>query len=162
MLQEFTDTQIDFTETEEDSVHNDESMDESSAPVVKLVHLMMARRCSCEPRTFTSNRLKTEFESGTASTGFLVERDSPPRRLLGAILSRIKILPEWTSPKDDAPKTDESRSPSARKNSTFASASSRPTMASLASCDFWTKTTSRWALDSSDWGARLQALHQSH
>ena len=42
MLQEFTDTAIDFTETEEDTHKDDESVDESSAPIVRLVHLMIS------------------------------------------------------------------------------------------------------------------------
>jgi type IV pilus assembly protein PilB len=38
MLQEFTDTAIDFTETAEDGAwRRDEAVDESSAPVVRLV-----------------------------------------------------------------------------------------------------------------------------
>src|SRR5439155_7755806 len=41
MLQEFTDTAIDFTETAEESVSPDESIDESSAPIVRLVHLII-------------------------------------------------------------------------------------------------------------------------
>ena len=38
MLQEFTDTAIDFTETEEDADSGGESVDESSPPVVRLVN----------------------------------------------------------------------------------------------------------------------------
>ena len=41
MLQEFTDTAIDFTETEDSSMGEDDSVDENSAPVVKLVHMMI-------------------------------------------------------------------------------------------------------------------------
>ncbi len=35
MLQEFTDTQIDFTETETDKLTKDDQMDDDSAPVVR-------------------------------------------------------------------------------------------------------------------------------
>ena len=42
MLQEFTDTAIDFTETEDEAVSDDDVVDESSAPVVRLVHLMIS------------------------------------------------------------------------------------------------------------------------
>ncbi|MCE2810995.1 MAG: type II/IV secretion system protein, partial [Planctomycetaceae bacterium] len=40
MLQEFTDTQIDFTTTEEDGMADGDGEGDDSAPVVKLVHLM--------------------------------------------------------------------------------------------------------------------------
>ncbi len=42
MLQEFTDTAIDFTETEDETIGDDDVIDENSAPVVRLVHLMIA------------------------------------------------------------------------------------------------------------------------
>ena len=41
MLQEFTDTAIDFTETEESDVSSSEIVDETSAPVVRMVQLMI-------------------------------------------------------------------------------------------------------------------------
>jgi type IV pilus assembly protein PilB len=41
MLQEFTDTAIDFTETEEEVTKNDEVVDENSAPIVRIVQLMI-------------------------------------------------------------------------------------------------------------------------
>ena len=41
MLQEFTDTAIDFTETAQETVSDDESVDESSAPIVRLVQLII-------------------------------------------------------------------------------------------------------------------------
>jgi type IV pilus assembly protein PilB len=42
MLQEFTDTAIDFTETEDDAGgDDDETVDETSAPIVRLVQLMI-------------------------------------------------------------------------------------------------------------------------
>ena len=43
MLQEFTDTAIDFTETEETTTAAaDEAVDETSAPIVRLVHLIIS------------------------------------------------------------------------------------------------------------------------
>jgi len=41
ILQEFTDTAIDFTETEDESTSSAETTDESSAPIVRLVNLMI-------------------------------------------------------------------------------------------------------------------------
>ncbi|MFN9942080.1 MAG: type II/IV secretion system protein, partial [bacterium] len=42
MLQEFTDTQIDFTETEQDKIAQEEQAEDDSAPVVRLVHYMIS------------------------------------------------------------------------------------------------------------------------
>jgi type IV pilus assembly protein PilB len=92
MLQEFTDTAIDFTATEEDAGTSTEEIDESSAPIVRLVHLVIteavqARASDIHIEPF-ENRIRVRYRID----GVLVERDNPPRRLLGAILSRIKIL----------------------------------------------------------------------
>ncbi len=92
MLQEFTDTQIDFTETEEDKTHADENSDENSAPVVKLVHLMIAEAVQLRASDIHVEPFEDRVRIRYRIDGVLVERDSPPRRLLGAILSRIKIL----------------------------------------------------------------------
>jgi type IV pilus assembly protein PilB len=79
MLQEFTDTAIDFTETEQETTGGaDEVIDESSAPIVRLVQLIISEAVQL--------RIRYRID------GVLIERDSPPRRLLGALLSRIKIL----------------------------------------------------------------------
>ena len=49
MLQEFTDTAIDFTETEDESFSEEEAVDENSAPVVRLVKLMIQQiHCSAD------------------------------------------------------------------------------------------------------------------
>ena len=47
MLMEFHDTAIDFTETEDDSGDTGEGVDEMSAPVVKLVQLMINEAVYC-------------------------------------------------------------------------------------------------------------------
>ena len=41
ILQEFTDTAIDFTETVDEDINDSEMIDESSAPIVRLVNLMI-------------------------------------------------------------------------------------------------------------------------
>ncbi len=92
MLQEFTDTQIDFTETEEDKAHADENADEASAPVVRLVHLMISEAVQLRASDIHVEPFEDRVRIRYRIDGVLVERDSPPRRLLGAILSRIKIL----------------------------------------------------------------------
>ncbi|MBM3966622.1 MAG: type II/IV secretion system protein, partial [Planctomycetes bacterium] len=92
MLQEFTDTQIDFTETEEDKMGSDEGGDDESAPVVKLVHLMIQEAVQLRASDIHVEPFEDRVRIRYRIDGVLVERDSPPRRLLGAILSRIKIL----------------------------------------------------------------------
>ncbi len=92
MLQEFTDTQIDFTETEEDHATSDEGMDADSAPVVKLVHLMIQEAVQLRASDIHVEPFEDRVRIRYRIDGVLVERDSPPRRLLGAIMSRIKIL----------------------------------------------------------------------
>jgi type IV pilus assembly protein PilB len=90
MLSEFTDTQIDFTETE--ATGNQAGGDESDSPVVKLVNLIIqeaikARASDIHIEPF-SDRVRVRYRID----GVLVERDSPPRRLLAPLTSRIKIM----------------------------------------------------------------------
>ncbi|GIW91137.1 MAG: type IV fimbrial assembly protein PilB [Pirellulaceae bacterium] len=92
MLQEFTDTAIDFTETEQDSVKEAEVIDENSAPIVKLVHLMISEAVQLRASDIHIEPFEDRIRIRYRIDGVLVERDNPPRRLLGAILSRIKIL----------------------------------------------------------------------
>ena len=93
ILQEFTDTQIDFTETSEDgSASDNELVDENSAPVVRLVGLMIQEAVQLRASDIHVEPFEDRVRIRYRIDGILVERDSPPRRLLGAILSRIKIL----------------------------------------------------------------------
>ena len=93
ILQEFTDTQIDFTETSEDgSAGDSELVDENSAPVVRLVGLMIQEAVQLRASDIHVEPFEDRVRIRYRIDGILVERDSPPRRLLGAILSRIKIL----------------------------------------------------------------------
>ena len=93
LTQEFTDTQIDFTETtveQEAALKQDE--DESSAPVVKLVNLIITEAVTLKASDIHIEPFENEIRVRYRIDGRLVVRDSAPRRLLGAILSRIKIL----------------------------------------------------------------------
>jgi type IV pilus assembly protein PilB len=90
MLSEFTDTQIDFTETEATSAAA--SVEESDSPVVKLVNLLIqeavkARASDIHIEPF-GDRIRVRYRID----GVLVERDSPPRRLQAPLSSRIKIM----------------------------------------------------------------------
>ncbi len=93
ILQEFTDTQIDFTETaDEGGGDSDEGVDESSAPVVRLVGMMIQEAVQLRASDIHVEPFEDRVRIRYRIDGVCVERDSPPRRLLGAILSRIKIL----------------------------------------------------------------------
>jgi type IV pilus assembly protein PilB len=92
MLQEFTDTAIDFTETEQESHSNDEVVDEASAPIVRLTHLLISEAVQLRASDIHVEPFEDRIRIRYRIDGVLVERDSPPRRLLAALLSRIKIL----------------------------------------------------------------------
>ncbi|MCA9209960.1 MAG: Flp pilus assembly complex ATPase component TadA, partial [Planctomycetales bacterium] len=93
MCSEFTDTAIDFTETEEGSgVGDTDAVDETSAPVVRLVQLMIQEAVQLRASDIHVEPFEDRVRIRYRIDGVLVERDSPPRRLLSAILSRIKII----------------------------------------------------------------------
>ena len=91
MLQEFTDTAIDFTETTED-ITGGEAVDENSAPVVRLVHLLIQEAVQLRASDIHIEPFEERIRIRYRIDGVLIERDSPPRRLLAAITSRVKIL----------------------------------------------------------------------
>lgn len=90
MLQEFTDTQIDFTEVE--STGALAAMDDSDAPVVRLVNLIIQEAVSLRASDIHIEPFSDRIRIRYRIDGVLVERDSPPRRLLASLVSRIKIL----------------------------------------------------------------------
>jgi type IV pilus assembly protein PilB len=89
MLAEFTDTAIDFTETEA-SVGI--GMEDSDAPVVKLCNLIIQEAVSLRASDIHIEPFADRVRVRYRIDGVLVERDSPPRRLLAPMLSRIKIM----------------------------------------------------------------------
>jgi type IV pilus assembly protein PilB len=91
MLQEFTDTAIDFTETEA-GAGLAAAGDESDAPVVKLVNLVISEAIGLRASDVHIEPFPDRVRIRYRIDGVLVERDSPPRRLLASLLSRIKIM----------------------------------------------------------------------
>ncbi len=91
MLSEFTDTQIDFTETEA-TANNMASADESEAPVVKLVNLIISEAISLRASDIHIEPFADRVRVRYRIDGVLVERDSPPRRLHAPMVSRMKIM----------------------------------------------------------------------
>jgi type IV pilus assembly protein PilB len=90
MLAEFTDTAIDFTETEATS--GGAGMEDSEAPVIKLVNLIIQEAVSLRSSDIHIEPFADRVRIRYRIDGVLVERDSPPRRLLAPMLSRIKIM----------------------------------------------------------------------
>ena len=93
ILQEFTDTKIDFTETvDEDASDGDDASDENSAPIVRLVQLMINEAVQLRASDIHVEPFEDRVRIRYRIDGVLTERDILPKRQLGAILSRIKIL----------------------------------------------------------------------
>src|SRR5262245_45689031 len=90
MLVEFTDTAIDFTQTEASKAAADD--DYSDAPVVKLCNLIIqeavAQRASDIHIEPFGDRVRVRYRID----GVLVERDQVPRRLFASMTSRFKIM----------------------------------------------------------------------
>ncbi len=93
ILQEFTDTAIDFTETEaDDMAGEEEESDETSAPIVRLVKLMITEAVQLRASDIHVEPFEDRVRIRYRIDGVLHERDVLPRRQLGAVISRIKIL----------------------------------------------------------------------
>jgi type IV pilus assembly protein PilB len=90
MLAEFTDTAIDFTETEQTQAAG--ATDEGDAPVIRLVNLIIQEAVSLRASDIHIEPFPDRVRIRYRIDGVLVERDSPPRRLLAPLLSRIKIM----------------------------------------------------------------------
>jgi type IV pilus assembly protein PilB len=94
MLQEFTDTAIDFAEDggtgKAGSASN--TMEEGDAPVIRLVHLIIQEAVNMRASDIHIEPFADRVRIRYRIDGVCMERDSPPRRLLGSIVSRIKIM----------------------------------------------------------------------
>jgi type IV pilus assembly protein PilB len=90
MLQEFTDTAIDFSEASAASALA--MADESDSPVVRLCNLIIQEAISLRASDIHIEPFEDRIRVRYRIDGVLVERDSPPRRLLAPIISRLKIM----------------------------------------------------------------------
>ena len=126
MLQEFTDTAIDFTETDADSEQAEEDVDDSSAPVIRLVNLMIQEAVQLRASDIHVEPFEDRVRIRYRIDGVCVERENAPRRMLSAIIARIKILSKIDISENEDRLTAGSRLPSGTNNLTFESASFRP------------------------------------
>jgi type IV pilus assembly protein PilB len=91
LLSEFTDTAIDFTETESTrNAQQDEG--DNAAPVVRLCNLVIQEAVKLRASDIHIEPFADRVRVRYRIDGILQERDSPPRRLLAPILSRLKIM----------------------------------------------------------------------
>ena len=142
MLAEFTETQIDFTATEMATAETPE--EDESAPVIKLVNLIISEAIKMRASDIHIEPFEDRVRIRYRVDGALIERDSPPRRLLGALVSRVKIMgnidiAEKRRPQDGRIKT---RATSRKARSTFAVISSRSSTSNPASSRSWVQSSS--------------------
>jgi len=90
MLVEFTDTAIEFTQTE--SVASLANADDSDAPVVKLCNLIIQEAVTLRASDIHIEPFSDRVRIRYRIDGVLIERDAAPRRLLAPLLSRMKIM----------------------------------------------------------------------
>ena len=90
MLAEFTETSIEFTEVESSTAAVEE--EEESSPIIKLVNLMIAEAVNMRASDIHIEPFEDRIRIRYRIDGVLVEREAPPRRLLGSLVSRIKIM----------------------------------------------------------------------
>lgn len=93
MIAEFTETAIDFTQTEiNTTVKNSGKEDDDGAPIIRLVNLIIAEALNMRASDIHIEPFEDRIRIRYRIDGKLVERDSPPKRLLSAMISRIKIM----------------------------------------------------------------------
>src|SRR6476661_10843581 len=90
MLVEFTDTAIEFTQTE--SLSSLAAADDSDAPVVRLCNLIIQEAVNLRASDIHIEPFADRVRVRYRIDGILVERDAAPRRLLAPFLSRLKIM----------------------------------------------------------------------
>lgn len=89
MLQEFTSTSLDFVEANAD---DDGDANSDDAPVIKLVHLIIREAVSNHASDIHIEPMIDRVRVRYRIDGQCVEMRSPPKRLQGAILARLKIM----------------------------------------------------------------------
>lgn len=90
MLQEFTETAIDFTETE--LAKTGGIAEDENAPIIKLCNLIISEAVNMRASDIHIEPFEDRVRIRYRIDGELMERDSPPKRLQGALVSRLKIM----------------------------------------------------------------------
>jgi len=95
MLAEFTETQIDFTKTELQEAETAAQMmgvEDSNSPIIRLVNLIISEALNMRASDIHIEPFEDRIRIRYRIDGKLIERDSPPKRLLSSMLSRLKIM----------------------------------------------------------------------
>src|SRR3954447_19382685 len=96
MIAEFTDTAIDYADEALSSSGKGGSAsnmpEEGDAPVIKLVQLIIQEAVNMRASDIHIEPFAERVRIRYRIDGVCMERDSPPRRLLGPIVSRLKIM----------------------------------------------------------------------
>jgi type IV pilus assembly protein PilB len=94
MMQEVSESAIDFTDASVSfsDIAANETVDESSAPIIRLVQMIITEAVTSRASDIHVEPFEDRVRIRYRIDGVLTERDSIPKRLLGAVLSRIKIL----------------------------------------------------------------------
>ncbi len=90
MITEFTETQIDFTQLDAATASAPE--EDETAPVVKLVNMIITEAVKMRASDIHIEPFEDRVRIRYRVDGSLIVRDNAPRRLLGPIISRIKIM----------------------------------------------------------------------
>jgi type IV pilus assembly protein PilB len=90
MLQEITDSNIE--EITPQNTENDANAGDQDAPIIKLVHLMIANAYRSRASDIHIEPLEKRLRIRFRIDGELHEVDNPPKRLQAAIISRLKIM----------------------------------------------------------------------
>ena len=88
MLQEFTDSDIQF----EDRGDGEADQHAESAPIIRLVQLIITEAVRMRASDIHIEPLSSKLRVRYRVDGVCVERDPPPKRLQGAMTTRVKLL----------------------------------------------------------------------
>lgn len=88
LLVQMTDTDVDVTQI----VEGDGESGDVDAPVIKLVNLIIVEACNRRASDIHLEPMEKHFRVRFRVDGALQEMESPPKRLQGAILQRLKIM----------------------------------------------------------------------
>jgi type IV pilus assembly protein PilB len=88
MLQEFTSTDVQF----EDRGEKEGELHAESAPIVRLVQLIITEAVRMRASDIHIEALSTRLRVRYRVDGVCLEREAPPKRLQGSITTRIKLM----------------------------------------------------------------------
>jgi type IV pilus assembly protein PilB len=92
MINQISDGTVDVAVTGTDDMRQDVDADETDAPIIKLVSLIILEAYRNRASDIHLEPLEKRFRVRYRIDGVLHEVDSPPKRLQAAIVSRVKIM----------------------------------------------------------------------